>query len=139
MPDAHPGWLTKEEAATRLGRTTRTIERYLAQGKLVGEHVGYKMQWRIDPESLAQLDVGRHVQRQTVDIIPPDHLEHPAQVVERLNTTINGQREEIHALRVTMQGLADELKHLRETMDRLATPRRRRWPWQRGQDGDRPG
>ncbi len=104
MPDAHPEWLTKEEAAARLGRTTRTIERYLDQGKLIGEQVGYKMQWRIDPESLGRLDVGRHVQRQTIDIIPPDQLEHPAQVVERLNITINGQREEIHALRVTLQG-----------------------------------
>jgi len=139
MPDAHPGWLTKEEAAARLGRTTRTIERYLDQGKLIGEQVGYKMQWRIDPESLDRIDVGRHVQRQTVDIIPPDQHEHPAQVVERLNITIDGQREEVHALRVTLQGLADELKHLRETMDRLATPRRRRWPWQRGQEVNRPG
>ncbi len=26
MPDVHPGWLTKEEAAARLDRTTRTIE-----------------------------------------------------------------------------------------------------------------
>ena len=53
------------------------------------------------------------------------------QVVERLNATINEQREEIHELRVIMQGMAEELKQVRETLDRLATPRRRRWPWQR--------
>ena len=131
MQDEHDGWLTKEEVAARLGRTTRTIERYLEQGKLTGEQVGYKMQWRIDPESLAKLDVVRHVRRQKVDIIPPDHLEHPVQVVERLHATINEQREEIHELRVTMQGMAEELKQVRETLDRLASPHRRRWPWQR--------
>ena len=136
MPDEHPGWLTKEEAAAQLNRTTRTIERYLEQGKLSGEQVGYNMQWRIDPESLARIHVGRHVQRQTVAIIPPDHREHPGQVMERLTTTVYEQREEIHALRVTLQDLADELKQLRETMDRLATPRRR-WPWQRDHAVDR--
>lgn len=138
MPDAHLGWLTKEEAAARLGRTTRTIERYLDQGKLLGEQVGYKMQWRIDPASVERLSVERHVPRQIVAIIPPDQLEHPTQVVERLNVTLNGQREEIHALRVTLQDLAEELTHMRETMDRLTTPRRRRWPWQRGQEVERP-
>ncbi len=128
-----PTWPTIEEAATQIGVSTKTVRRYLRDGKLTGaQHPGrYGPQWRIDPQSLATLDAYGQHHGQQIEIIPPDHAGTPVQIIDRLTTTITELQEELREQRTTIQHMAEDLTQMRAALDRLAPPRRGWWPWPR--------
>ena len=118
-------WVTVREAAELLGRSQRTIWRYVADGRLTANRDASPVKvdiWRELQDKPSQLP------RDTVGSLKAEVIRLTAEVdkLATLNDMLRQERDDWHNAHIA--SLTNT-----QTLLEAGTPRRRfRWPWQRG-------